>query len=233
MGQNQPSVDAAQSSTQNYTPPTQRVFTQDEVNYLVTKVKSDTYEQSRREMSQVQQQQAPAQPAISIEDVVKQAKDELRAELKTSQDDAYVRQLMHTHNLNLESGRKKYGKDFDESVGSINFGALPQLVPLLNSLPNADDVMHELGKDENESRFDTITNHLAKGQFVKAERAMKRFSDSLSGNKDAAEKAQAMPSVPEPLGNIKPSTASAGTGKAPQTYAEISAHIDKMMSRRR
>lgn len=224
--QNQPMVDAAQTSTQNYAPPQGRMMSQDEVNYLTSKVRADGYEQGKRDGAQSASQiHPPAQPVISPEEIEAKLESMLETKLRAKQDDLYINNMMHTHRQNLASGQQKYGKDFDDSVGSINFQALPQLVPLINSLPNGDDVMYELGKDENEDRFDKITSHLVKGQFVKAERAMKKFSESLASNNGAAEKAKYQPNVPEPMNSVRPSTASAGTTK-PSTYAEISAAID-------
>ena len=234
MGQNQPMVDAAQSSTpQNYTPPQGRTFSQDEVNFFTSKVRADAYEQGKREASQAQHQ-APAQPQISMEEIIAKTKAELRHELKQEQDNAYVSNLANTYHQTIAQGVLEYGPEYKTTVESVNWGEIPALVPLVVSQPNSKEVMYELSKDENLHRFSEITNLLSNRQFAKAETAMKKFSASIASNKNAADAAKAQPNAPAPLDSIKPSTASAqvNTGM-PQSQAEIQAAVRAHYARKR
>jgi hypothetical protein len=233
MGQNQPTVDAAQSSTQNYTPPQGRTFTQDEVNYLTSKVRADAYEQSKRELSQTQHQ-TPAQPQISMDEIIAKTKAELRQELKQEQDNAYVSNLANAYHQTIAQGVLEYGQEYKTTVESVNWGEIPALVPLVVSQPNSKEVMYELSKDENLHRFSEITNLLSNRQFAKAETAMKKFSASVASNKNASEAAKAQASAPEPLSAIKPSTAAAKVNTGiPTTWEEMSAAVDSMRARKR
>lgn len=235
--QNQPMVDAAQSEMPKaYAQAPEGFVTQDKANYLVSQAKQAAYEQGMREAQSRQQSAPQAQPAIDINDIVAKAKDmakaELHQELKANQDDMYIRNLMSAHNQTLDLGIQEYGQDFKESAGNINFDNYPQLVPLINSMPNAKEVILELGKEANEDRYEKITNKIFKRDFSGAEKAMRKFADSIASNKGAIDKAKGQPNIPEPLSSIKPSTASAGSSQ-PQTYAEISAHIEKMLAGKR
>ena len=234
MGQNQPSVDAAQSSTQNYTPPQGRTFSQDEVNFLTSKVRADAYEQGKRETGHAHQQAPAPQPQISMEEIVEKTKAELRAEMKQAQDNAYVNNLASAHNQAIAQGVLKYGPEYKTTVESINWGEIPALVPLVQSQPNVEEVMLELAKRENINRFSNITNLLGNKQWKKAEEAMQEFSESIASNKKALDSAKSQSSAPSPLENVKPSTAAAKVNSGiPQTQAEIQASVRALYARRR
>lgn len=204
LNQNQAVVDAARSES---VAPAQKTFTQDELNYIVSKRLADE-RRSHAQQEVVQQKQVGISPE-ELEALVEKKADEkleqkLDHKLKAIQDQNYVQSLVMQHNLTKEAGRKKYGDDFDAVVNTIDFGNSTELVPLIQAMPNKEDVMYHLGKED--ERFMAINLALKTKQFQKAESLMKKFSDSIMANEKSAEEAKKIPKTNKPLSQLKPST---------------------------
>ena len=213
MGQNQPSVDAAQSSSQE-------LKTQDKANYLITKAKETAYEKGKQEalmtlqmqmgsnttQQQVSQATAGMSEAQILELIEKKADEKISTKLHAMQAEQanqnVARQIVSQYVEQVEQGRKEYS-DFDEVTGAFNLANSPSMVALLTKIPNAKDVMYEFGNHP--TKFRDIESLVDKGHKVAAERAIKKLSDSIAENKKEKAKA-ASGKAPEPLDHLKPST---------------------------
>lgn len=202
LGQNQAPLDAAHTHVSSNAPQ-ERLLNSEQVNFLVSKEKAEAFERGKQAaMAQVPQ-------GVSEDRIAEIASKMAEEKLKAIQDQYAVNQIVGTHRQNVAAGQQEYGEDFTKAVSKINFGATPGLIPLLNSLPNAKDVMFELGKDA--KRFATIHSLVAGGQGAMAEELVREISESIKTNqKKLAEK---KPDIKEPIPQLKPSTASVDSGQ--------------------
>jgi len=196
--------------SQNQTPATatpiesEKKFSQDEVNYLISKVKAEA-----KQSVQHQIEAAPKQDVSlkDIEELVEKRTEEkiksIQQQYVTSQQEQVMKQAVDAHYQTINSAKKIYS-DFDEVVGTINFGESPALIPLIQSMPNKEAVMYHLGKED--ERFNQINFALQSKQYAKAESLMKKFADSIQKNEEKAAEAKKTIQPKEPLSQLKPST---------------------------
>jgi hypothetical protein len=194
---------------------------QEKVNDLLKAKTSDAYERGKMEaMQALQAQQTPQQ--TQAQNFL--TEDKLYEKLQNIQDQYVVNQMLSQHEKAKELGRSEY-PDFDAVTSTIDVKATPSWIPLLQSVPNVQDVYYELGKDDR--RFMDIQMALISGQTAKAQKMIKTISESIQDNKQAQQKAS--PSAPAPLSKVKPSTASADSGT--MSYADMKAAVMKNKKR--
>lgn len=215
-------LDAAPNQNETTSVPQGKMLSQDEVNYLASKIKREAYEKGRQEAlseRQINNQEAPQMSMTSLSEqqiidlIEKKADEKARnvvQQVQQEQMNNYMaRQIVGELETKLERGRKEH-EDFDKIAGRFDLSKAPQMVRLLNSVPNSEDVIYELGKKP--GKFGNIQILLATGQEEAAKHALKDLSDSISANKDAAKESKKT-RAPEPLTQLKPSTASVDSGQ--------------------
>lgn len=112
----------------------------------------------------------------------------------------------------MGTGKGKYS-DFDETVANLgDLRNISHVVQLATETGIAGDVMYELGRNPGKVASLTTLAYI-NPQLAKAE--MKKLADSIKTN----EQAKDVPSVDEPLSQVKPSTV--GTDSGSKTVRDL------------
>jgi hypothetical protein len=200
------------------TTPQEKVLRQSEVDNIVKGAKLDAYKKGRDEAMAELQKQQQSQPATSqmnsapqsMGGMQQQTPDDIRRAIQdelTRQSQHYAgTQILNQFISKLEAGKGKY-PDFDSKVAQLQLDKIPEIIPLLNSVDNTADVLHDLGENPHkvgillQSLKDPRTAHLAQAE-------MARISNSIKANQAAVNQ----PSVNDPLSQVIPSAIGTDNG---------------------
>lgn len=188
--------------------PTETMVPASKVNEIVKSRMADAHEKGRRQAMEELRNQAPAMDESHIQEMVAreaqkafEAAESKRLETARMQDAHRVAQEFIGK---LQMGKSKYD-DFDNLVGDIDFGQIPQVVQLANMVDNTADVMVELAKNPSKIA-DLTTLSVISPQL--AMKQMQLLSQSIKVNESAP-----LQKVPEaPLAQLSPTTAAADNG---------------------
>lgn len=207
---------AVQSSAPapTYTPPSEsnndKLFTQDDVNRIVGKVRAEDKERYRKaDQPQPTYQQPNAASAEDIERIAAQKMEQMRnqwqqeAQQKALESDA--QRIANEFFTKISTGKDKY-QDFDTVTADLEFRSIPQVVQLANMVDNTADVMYDLAKHPTKiamlQQLVTINPKLAFNE-------MQRLSNSIKENDKAAN--TKLPN--EPLSQLRPSNTGMDSGE--------------------
>lgn len=199
--------------------PTEKMFTQSEVDKIAGKVRRETLEKSRTD--------TPAQPShysnpnFSLEDFRRTAIEEAqKAAAKAAQEQiqAEKEQILQTQYMaegqriadefrsKIEADKERF-PELKDKLGKTNLSAFPSIIHLANSMENTSAIMNELFV-ENPGKLASI-NLLAQTDPGLAIDAITKLSKSISINEKAAQSKIAN----EPLSQLKPSTIGVDNGQ--------------------
>ena len=203
----------------------QPMLPQSEVNRIVKQEKEAAlkkgYDRAMAELQAQQQSQPAAQQPMNqmnqppsgqnVQDWRQMMSEELdrreqqaRAERERAEQEAYTKQVLNSiHNKALQA--KQEIPDFDEVTSQVDFGQLPDILGLADTVDNGGHVLYELAK--NPSKIGALRG--LSGSPALQVREIKRLSDSLKQNVQAQN--TRLPG--EPLSNLQPSKAGVSSGE--------------------
>ena len=199
---NQAMSDAASNNVTSA--PQGKTFTQDEVNYLSSKVREQAYEKAKQDLQGMQLQQQAANPGLSKDEIM-QLLNETLAQKETN---FSAMNIVNKFNEGMAKGEGEYS-DFKAVTKKINLQSAPQLVGMVADLPDSHDVMYELGKKP--GKFAQIQTLILTEQPELAQAMIDEIRESIAENKQAKAKADKT-KEPAPLDRLKAATATPDGG---------------------
>lgn len=215
------------TAIQETQPAPQPMLPQSEVNRIVKQEKEAALKKGYdRAMAELQAQQAQQQPAMQAQPVnqmnqppsgqnvqdwrqmmaeeLDRREQQARAERERAEQEAYTKQVLNSiHQKALQA--KQDIPDFDEVTSQVDFGQLPDILGLADTVDNGGHVLYELAK--NPSKIGSLRG-LSSSPALQV-REIKRLSDSLKQNVQAQN--TRLPG--EPLSNLQPSKAGVSSGE--------------------
>lgn len=202
---------SSESNTISEQTPSEKMIPQSEVNRIVGKTRQDVSEKAYARAKSEFEAARSAQDAPTTnglcgikgmdEDQIRQLiQDEGQKQAQLAQ----AQKIAIDFTNKMKAGSQKY-QDFDEIVSELNLPNVPHIVNWANSLDNTADIMYDLAK--NPAKFANVlmlsqtTPHIA-------QRELKRLSDSIKKNADAAD----APRANQPLDHLKPSNTGMDNG---------------------
>ncbi len=198
----------------------EKMVPQSEVNRIVGSEKANAYERGKQEaLATLQAQQASQQAAQSSQEQSPQGDSSMGGMQQVSQDEirrmiaeenerasnmAEANQIAYEFTQKMDAGNAKY-PDFKEVVGKVNLANVPHLVQMSNAYPNTADVIYDIAKNPMKLAQLQILYHTSP-ELAKSE--IGKLSASIQANQSA----DFVPSVDEPLSQIKPSTIGTDNG---------------------
>lgn len=191
-------------------PAAEKLLKQSEVNELVGRAKHEAVERYKRSLSQepIDTQRATQHTSIGnaytpeqIRQLAAEEAERLRNEwiqdAQRTEQEKQAQRIANDFFNKLSAGKSKY-EDFDKLLEQVNLPAYANAVQLSNEIENTADVWYHLLNDP--LKLEAI-NLMAERSPVAAKAQMKRLSESLKANADAAN--VKMPNAP--LDHMKPS----------------------------
>lgn len=197
--------------------PAQKMLTQEQVNALIGREKKEAADRARKEvearyMAELQQlkAQAPQQSMggmtqPSMDEIYQQVEQRLMKKAQEHQQEnarkaqeAEMQKVADDYFTKMSNGSEMF-EDFNEVMSDFRPDAFPEVIHLVSGMDNTPQIMYELAK--NPSKLATIYS-LAKADPIQAKKALKKLSDSISMNEQAAEEYVA---TNAPLTKPKPS----------------------------
>lgn len=182
------------------------------------------YERRMAEMrSSAPQASNETQGAQVTEDLVNQLKsrldEERQREMQAAEQarvEAHMSQIAKDFTSKLNSGKSQY-EDFDSVTDGLDLAQFPHLVYFANEVDNTADVVYEMAKNPHKLANIQV---LAQTSPELARREIKKLSQSITNNREAAEQHR---DSNDPLSRTKPSAkAGADSGKMSiQDYKKI------------
>ena len=201
----------------------QKMVTQEHMNKVVSARALEAAERARKEaearyMAELQQLKAQApqqsmggmtQPSMDeiyqqVEQRLMQKAQEHQQENARKAQEAEMQKVADNYFTKLSNGNEMF-EDFNEVMGDFRHEAFPEVIYLASEMENTPQIMYELAK--NPSKLATIYS-LAKADPIQAKKALKKLSDSISMNEQAAEEY-----VPTNAPLTKPKPSQVGTEK--------------------
>lgn len=203
---NQAVLDAAPQ--QSATPaPQGKLFTQDEVNYLSSKVRDQAYEKAKQDLQAMQAQKAAENPGLSKDDIMQVVNEALMQK----ENNYSAMNIVQKFNEGMETGKTEY-PDFEKVVTKrINLQSAPQLVGMVADFPDKHDIMYELGKKP--SKLAAMQTLILSEQFESARAFLDEIRESIAENKEAKAKAEKT-KEPAPLNKLKATTSTPVSGNS-------------------
>lgn len=198
----------------------EKVLTQSEVNDLIGRKKAEAYEQGKREtLAQLQAQNQQAQATVSSMGGMQQFNPDLRnmvaeeaqRQLQHHAQMAEGNRIANEFTQKMMAAKDKY-PDFEQTVSSLDFSKIPQIVKLANQADNTADIMYDLANNPHK-----IANllTLANTDDRLAQQGISKLSQSIRQNQ-AVENQK---SSREPLSQMKPSIT--GTDNGSMTVSDL------------
>ena len=210
----------AAGTAQNAKEASEKMVSQSEVNKLVGAVKAEAYDRGKQEaLAQLQAQQAAQQQQAQMSQspqgdggmggMQSVSQDEIRRMIAEENDRAsnmaQAHQIANQFTQKMDAGNAKY-PDFKEVVGKLDVSQVPHLVQIANNFPNTADIMYDIAKNPMKLAQLQVIYHSNQPELFKSELA--KLSASIQANQSA----DFVPSVDEPLSQIKPSTIGTDSG---------------------
>ena len=209
----------AAGAAQNAKEASEKMVPQSEVNRIVGSQKAEAYERGKQEaLAQLQAQQASQQQQAqmsqapqgegSMGGMQQVSQDEIRRmiaeEHERSSNMAQANQIAYEFTQKMDAGNAKY-PDFQEVVGKLDLSKVPHLVQMSNQYPNTADVIYDIAKNPMKLAQLQILYHTSP-QLAQSE--ISKLANSIKANQSA----DFVPSVDEPLSQIKPYTIGTDNG---------------------
>jgi hypothetical protein len=177
--------------------PTERVFTQSELNEIVGRAKHEAVESHKRQSTQhASQQQTYSQSntsstrALSEDDVKRLTTEELSRQREEWERQSLERQhadmaqrIVNNYKEKIAAGRDKY-EDFDKVTNSVDMRHYPNVVQLLaDHVDNASDILYDLAKNRTKLyQLESTCMHNPDDAIYE----INRLSESIKSNDDAS-----------------------------------------------
>lgn len=199
------------------------LLTQDQVNKIVAREKSNAREMGRREAedkyqrdleqlnamrSQQEKRNADVPRDVDANAIYQQVQERFNREMQEQQLKQQMQTVANNYLQKVADGRQSY-EDFDEITKEFDPTAFPQLTYLLSGIGNAGDVLYDLAK--NPMKLAAI-DRLAEKNPRQAQSELMKLSKSINDNKQAMADSQNQ-DVSEPLGRLQPSRVAGSNGK--------------------
>ena len=193
---------------------TEKMIPQSKVDEIVHERTRAVAEKVRREAQEEHHRQQPQQSA-SMGGIQQTSQEDIRRMI-AEESQKLANQQIAQKTLNefaskMSTGKSKYS-DFDETMSSVNFSAIPDIVDLANQQSNTAEVMYDLVKNASKIANLQVLN-ITNPKL--AQREMQKLSASIAEN----EKATQVKSAREPLSQLPPSTV--GTDDGPLTLKDL------------
>ncbi len=216
MNQDQSMLDAAQNLGDEQAilaqqaameQPAGKTFSQDDLDRIVKREKSEAYERAKRELESqmrkqgagsVNQAEVAAQNGLTQDEVMRMIQEQAARMQQEQAAQMMAQQTVKEFVSKMEQGKDKY-EDFEDTVKQIGLQNYPQIVRLANSVPNTADVVYELAN--NPMKLDWLKDKADEDEAL-AIREMQKLSNSIMYNEKQQNRAVR---IKEPLSQIKPS----------------------------
>lgn len=200
---------------------------QDEVNRIVGRVKAETAEKVRRQVEAEyagRSAQSSATNKVDSQEIVEEVERRLREKLAKEHEESQQKQaeqewnnVVNNYNNKLaQTARSKTYDDFDEVMKGIDHSKYDYVVWGASNLDNTGDIMYELAKNPTKaSNLEMLGRH----DQLAFEREMKKLSDSIKKNREAAKNVS---KAPEPHSRLTSQVAGVDSN-AISDYASLKA----------
>lgn len=210
--------------------PQEEMVPKSRVEELIKKAKISATDKTRLEMEDLHAQQLEqlkaqsqgmgGQPAIDVNAILAQAREEARKELQAEREKAEDAQRKESAEkvaekffTSLHATDREALKDFDEVVAQVDLRKYPQLVGLLTEFDNTGEMLYELINNGKLGRIDYDVKTDPQYAFSQ----LRKLSESIKMNKQAID---SHVSTPAPLSHMRPS-AKAGTDSGEQSIRDL------------
>lgn len=209
---NQPPVEAVVQK------PTERMFSQSELNEIVGRAKHDAVESHKRQQAQNAPQQhvpndyANSQRHLSEDDVRRFTSEELnrqREEWEKQTQEKYhadtAQRIVNAYKEKIAAGKDKY-QDFDTVTSNVDMRYYPNVVQLLaEHVDNASDILYDLARNRTKlSQLESVCERNPQDAIYE----IKRLSDSIKANEEPSR----MRTANAPLSQQRPSNTGTDSG---------------------
>lgn len=207
----QPATEVAQK-------PTERVFTQSELNEIVGRAKRDAIESHQRQQaqnaSQQQNSQAPSNPSRSLseDDVRRLTTEELSRQREEWERQTQERQhadtaqrIVNSYKEKIAAGKDKY-QDFEAVTNNLDMRYYPNVVQLLaEHVDNASDILYDLARNRTKlAQIEAVCERNPQDAVYE----IRRLSESIKANDDSSK----MRTSNAPLSQQRPSNTGTDSG---------------------
>lgn len=195
--------------------PEEKMLKQSEVDKLIGRVKQEAsqraYERAKRELMDQQMTQQPTsqtqsmggmpqQPQMSDEEL----NNRIARQIEEAERKAYSQKVAKDFLVKMQAGQS-IAPDFNEKLATFNPADFPHLAELAAHFDNTPEIWYELSNNLHKVAAIDLLHQRSPNAAV-AE--MRKLSDSIRKNKEAAQQ----PEAREPLSQIKPSTVGTDNG---------------------
>ncbi len=202
--------------------PSERLFTQSELNEIVGRAKHEAVESHKRQQTQqapqqqsyAQQQSTNSFKSLSEDDVKRLTGEELgrqreeweRQSLERQQADAAQR-IVSAYKEKIAAGKDKY-QDFEAVTNNVDMRYYPNVVQLLaEHVDNASDILYDLAKNRIKLyQLESTCQHNPQDAIYE----IRRLSDSIKANEESSR----MKTSNSPLSQQRPSNTGTDSGAA-------------------
>ena len=181
----------------------EKLLSQSEVNTIAGKVRQEAYEKGKKE-AESSMAQNRAQGSLTEEQVRQIVMDQTQRAQQEQMQMQQARQIIGDFSSKMAAGADAY-PDFEQKVGALDLPKIPEIIQLANSVDNTADVMYELASKPYKVG-NLIT--LARTAPHLAHQEAQRLSASIKANQQAQQNIQ----TPEPVSQVKPTSAPAENG---------------------
>ena len=191
----------------------EKMIPQSELNRLIGRAKREAREQEARRIQEEQiasRNVQPTQPPEQALDFSQMTPSQLdayldqRAEQKLQRDKVsnFAKSFQSKINEEMDSD-----PNFYDNLQDLALDRVPKLAFFADEFDNTTEILRELSKDTR--KYTEIAQLISIGNDTLAKKQMKKLSDSIRLNNQAKKTGK----VPEPLSQMKPSSAQMGGGK--------------------
>jgi hypothetical protein len=215
------SPEVVQAQVEPVQKPTERTFTQSELNEIVGRVRGEEARKRENMISQSQNAnhanyaEMPTSPkALSEDDVKRLTGDELNRRREEWEKETIERQhaeaaqrIVESYKEKIAPGKEKY-QDFDAVTNTVDMRYYPNVVQLLaEHVDNAHDILYDLAKNRTKLyQLESTCAHNPQDAIYE----IRRLSESIKANDDASKMRQSN----APLSQQRPSNTGMDSGGA-------------------
>lgn len=203
--------------------------TQEGMNALIGRAKSEAFEKGRRQaeeefaqrqaelenkrandMAQATSNEHLSEDAIyqRITERFNQDYEKQQKEFERKQMEAVVDETLHTFNNQLTQGQTKYD-DFQTVMQDFDSQAFPNLVYLVSKMENGEDLIYELAKNPKNAHY---IEDVSQRSPRMAQAELKKIANSIASNQNALANEEKMRTSP-PLNRMQSSNNRSNSGK--------------------
>lgn len=212
--------DVSLTPAENVQKPSERIFTQSELNEIVGRAKHEAVESLKRQQTQ-QASQQPAYTApqsqsttrsLSEDDVKRLTGEELNRQREEwerqsleQQNASAAQRIVEAYKTKIAAGKEKY-QDYEAVTNALDMRYYPSVVQLLaEHVDNASDILYDLAKNRTKlSQLEAAWNHNPQDAIYE----IRRLSDSIKANEQTTQ----MKGSNAPLSQQRPSNTGTDSG---------------------